>query len=129
MAELADEGKCPFFSIFSDIGASGRARCVRLTATHRFLLSGVATPDPYDRGGVRERRGGPTRSVGREQARRRPPLLNLGRTSTGWIAPACGWRTHSITSSACSHSGRPPKMKTNPAQLEAPWPTLPRYLV
>src|SRR5262245_37966513 len=23
----------------------------------------------------------------------------LGRTSTGWIAPACGWRTHSITSS------------------------------
>src|SRR6516162_700820 len=24
----------------------------------------------------------------------------LGRTSTGWIAPACGWRTHSITSSA-----------------------------
>src|SRR5512132_2130483 len=24
----------------------------------------------------------------------------LGRTCTGWIAPACGWRTHSITSSA-----------------------------
>src|ERR1700719_648079 len=24
----------------------------------------------------------------------------LGRTSTGWIAPACGWCTHSITSSA-----------------------------
>src|SRR5262249_18845333 len=24
----------------------------------------------------------------------------LGRTSTGWIAPAYGWRTHSITSSA-----------------------------
>ena len=24
----------------------------------------------------------------------------LGRTSTGWIAPACGWRTHLITSSA-----------------------------
>src|SRR5215472_292109 len=24
----------------------------------------------------------------------------LGRASTGWIAPACGWRTHSITSSA-----------------------------
>src|SRR5262249_33715503 len=24
----------------------------------------------------------------------------LGRTFTGWIAPACGWRTHSITSSA-----------------------------
>jgi hypothetical protein len=23
-----------------------------------------------------------------------------GRTSTGWIAPACGWRTYSITSSA-----------------------------
>src|SRR5262249_6885997 len=23
----------------------------------------------------------------------------LGRTFTGWIAPACGWRTHSITSS------------------------------
>src|SRR6266481_6347458 len=31
----------------------------------------------------------------------------LGRTSTGWIAPACGWRTHSITSSAaaCKVSG------------------------
>src|SRR5262249_53596951 len=26
----------------------------------------------------------------------------LGRSSTGWIAPACGWRTHSITSSARS---------------------------
>ena len=24
----------------------------------------------------------------------------LGRTFTGWIAPACGWRTYSITSSA-----------------------------
>ena len=24
----------------------------------------------------------------------------LGRTSTGWTAPACGWRTYSITSSA-----------------------------
>src|SRR5262245_32804975 len=24
----------------------------------------------------------------------------LDRTSTGWIAPACGWRTHSMTSSA-----------------------------
>ena len=24
----------------------------------------------------------------------------LGRTSTGWIAPACGWRTYSITSSS-----------------------------
>src|SRR6266568_2152426 len=31
----------------------------------------------------------------------------LGRTSTGWIAPACGWRTHSITSSAavCNFNG------------------------
>src|SRR6266567_1694498 len=28
----------------------------------------------------------------------------LGRTSTGWIAPACGWRTHSITSSARNSS-------------------------
>src|SRR6266849_2631719 len=28
----------------------------------------------------------------------------LGRTSTGWIAPACGWRTHSITSSAIASS-------------------------
>src|SRR5207302_1258918 len=28
----------------------------------------------------------------------------LGRTSTGWIAPACGWRTHSITSSAVASS-------------------------
>src|SRR5215467_2430372 len=35
----------------------------------------------------------------------------LGRTSTGWIAPACGWRTHSITSSAATSrpggTGRP----------------------
>jgi hypothetical protein len=29
----------------------------------------------------------------------------LGRTCTGWIAPACGWRTHSITSSARASSG------------------------
>jgi hypothetical protein len=28
----------------------------------------------------------------------------LGRTPTGWIAPACGWRTHSITSSARASS-------------------------
>src|SRR5215831_13129474 len=28
----------------------------------------------------------------------------LGRTSTGWIAPAFGWRTHSITSSASDSS-------------------------
>src|SRR5438034_1565069 len=28
----------------------------------------------------------------------------LGRTFTGWIAPACGWRTHSITSSARSRN-------------------------
>ena len=28
----------------------------------------------------------------------------LGRTSTGWIAPACGWRTYSITSSARASS-------------------------
>ena len=28
----------------------------------------------------------------------------LGRTFTGWIAPACGWRTHSITSSARASS-------------------------
>src|SRR5215467_3453634 len=37
----------------------------------------------------------------------------LGRTFTGWIAPACGWRTHSITSSAHSHSGRPTKHEHN----------------
>src|SRR5262245_30237404 len=36
---------------------------------------------------------------------------------------------HSITSSARSHSGRPPNMYTTPAQLEAPRPTPPRYLV
>src|SRR5262249_4718722 len=29
----------------------------------------------------------------------------LGRTCTGWIAPACGWRTHSITSSARARKG------------------------
>ena len=28
----------------------------------------------------------------------------LGRTFTGWIAPACDWRTHSITSSARASS-------------------------
>jgi hypothetical protein len=28
----------------------------------------------------------------------------LGRTCTGWIAPACGWRTYSITSSARASS-------------------------
>jgi hypothetical protein len=31
-------------------------------------------------------------------ATKRTLLLNLGRTCTGWIAPACGWRTYSITS-------------------------------
>ena len=36
---------------------------------------------------------------------------------------------HSITSSARSHSGRPPNMNTTPAQLETPRPTPPRYLV
>src|SRR5262249_7389745 len=36
---------------------------------------------------------------------------------------------HSITSSAHSHSGRPPNMNTTPAQLETPRPTPPRYLV
>src|SRR5262249_14490591 len=36
---------------------------------------------------------------------------------------------HSITSSARSHSGRPPNMNTTPAQLEVPRPTPPRYLV
>jgi hypothetical protein len=30
--------------------------------------------------------------------------LYLGRTFTGWIAPAFGWRTHSITSSARASS-------------------------
>ena len=29
----------------------------------------------------------------------------LGRTFTGWIAPACGWRTYSITSSAATELG------------------------
>jgi len=28
----------------------------------------------------------------------------LGRTYTGWIAPACGWRTYSITLSAAMSS-------------------------
>ena len=27
----------------------------------------------------------------------------LGRTFTGWIAPACGWRTYSITSLAATY--------------------------
>jgi hypothetical protein len=30
--------------------------------------------------------------------------LYLGRTFTGWIAPAFGWRTYSITSSARASS-------------------------
>src|ERR671936_294686 len=33
-------------------------------------------------------------------ATKQDATLYLGRTFTGWIAPACGWRTHSITSSA-----------------------------
>ena len=37
-------------------------------------------------------------------ATKRTLLLNLGRTFTGWIAPALCWRTHSITSSARSPS-------------------------
>jgi hypothetical protein len=32
--------------------------------------------------------------------------LYLGRTFTGWIAPAFGWRTYSITSSASEIIGR-----------------------
>src|ERR1700716_3974493 len=32
----------------------------------------------------------------------------LGRTSTGWFAPACGWGPYSITSSAPGSSGRGP---------------------
>jgi hypothetical protein len=39
---------------------------------------------------------------------KRTLLLYLGRT--GWIAPACGWRTYSITSSA---AGSPEKQKIN----------------
>jgi hypothetical protein len=35
---------------------------------------------------------------------------SLGRTFAGWIAPACGWRTYSITSSA---AGSPEKQKIN----------------
>ena len=35
MAELADEDKCPFFSIFSDLGASGGAKNrIPLTPVH-----------------------------------------------------------------------------------------------
>src|SRR6516164_6457102 len=32
-------------------------------------------------------------------ATKRTLLLTWGRTFTGWIAPACGWRAYSITSS------------------------------
>src|SRR5262249_27600017 len=38
-------------------------------------------------------------------------LLNLGRTSTGWIPPACGWRTHSITSSASAGRQNTPSLQ------------------
>jgi hypothetical protein len=45
----------------------------------------------------------------------------LGRTCTGWIAPACGWRTHSITSSARASSVGdkiPPPTVTNIAESD-----------
>src|SRR5262245_59140527 len=35
----------------------------------------------------------------------------LGRTSTGWIAPACGWRTYSITSSARASNGEAKRLR------------------
>src|SRR6516164_10724475 len=37
-------------------------------------------------------------------ATKQDATLYLGRTFTGWIAPAFGWRTHSITSSAIASS-------------------------
>src|SRR5262249_53653725 len=46
-------------------------------------------------------------------ATKRTLLLNLGRTSTGWIAPACGWRTHSITSSAGDLTPRPQSLQVD----------------
>jgi hypothetical protein len=39
-------------------------------------------------------------SIDRRKLASRCACNYLGRTCTGWIAPACGWRTHSITSSA-----------------------------
>src|SRR5437773_11235582 len=48
--------------------------------------------------------------------------LYLGRTCTGWIAPACGWRTHSITSSAATLKqvgAKETPMQRNPLRTSA----------
>src|SRR5262249_57362674 len=58
------------------------------------------------------------------RARRERPCRRRAAEKGDEIAPF-----HSITSSARSHSGRPPNMNTTPAQLETPRPTPPRYLV
>src|SRR2546429_3466928 len=39
-------------------------------------------------------------------ATKQDATLYSGRISTGWIAPACGWRTYSITSSASASKPR-----------------------
>jgi hypothetical protein len=45
----------------------------------------------------------------------------LDRTFTGWIAPACGWRTYSITSSARASSvGGTSRPSAFAVSLEAP---------
>ena len=43
-------------------------------------------------------------------ATKRTLLLDLGRTFTGWIAPAFGWRTYSIISSASDGADAEPPL-------------------
>src|SRR5215831_12695589 len=52
------------------------------------FLSGVATPDPYDRGGVRERPGYDQRRL-RKQAQPHKPLVSyrINRQLSGWVLP------------------------------------------
>jgi|SRR6516164_3743979 len=67
-------------------------------AKHNVQSLGLATP-----GGARQiRRAGQWPRNTRYQADATP---YLDRTFTGWFAPACGWRTYSITWSASNCMG------------------------
>src|SRR5438132_13240263 len=84
------------------LGGSVDRYSFTVTDLHRLPPAGL----PAHRGSIPH----PTQSLCTLRAHRRRWPRNtryqadatpyLGRTSTGWIAPACGWRTHSITSSA-----------------------------
>src|SRR6266702_8132762 len=55
----------------------------------------------------------------------------LDRSFTGWIAPACGWRTHSITSSARVSSVGGTVMPSNCEQQAYHWrsPSWAKYTI